>query len=156
MEYRIVVIPDKYFSIIKFKQEGHLGIGSINTALQDFEPKVIFPWHLSLMIKLEETIENGMPTNAEFDLIDSFESQVETALNKVDEKSPNALFLARISWNETVELIWRIHNPETANSEIQNIIKNNAYPRYFDYRIDPDKNWDLAKWHLKDYEDTQL
>jgi len=49
------------------------------------------------------------------------------------------------AWNKTPELIWRVYDPEISNSFLQEIILPNSSPRQFDYRIDPDDNWELAK-----------
>ena len=40
-----VLIPEEYYSISDFNQEGLPGVTVINTALRDFEPKELFAWH---------------------------------------------------------------------------------------------------------------
>jgi hypothetical protein len=149
-EYR-VVIPDAKYRIIEFVQEDFPGVGFINFSFQDFEPKAVFAWHLSIMINLEDMIENGMPSKEERKVIDEFESRLDLLLKGPDVDKPNALFLARITWNETRELMWRIYNPETANQILQTIIDQNDSPREFDYRMDSDEEWRLTEWVLKDH-----
>ena len=83
-DYR-VEIPDEHYQILTFSQENLPGVAVINSALQVFEPRIVFRWHLELVHKY-----------------------------------------------------------------LQQIISDNSSPRQFDYRIDPDDEWKLAEWHLKD------
>ena len=143
-----VIIPEEHYSIIEFIQEDLPGVGVVNSALKTFEPKEVFGWHLSVMIDLEDLIDSGMPSQKEREVIDPFEDELDALLKGANLEKPNAMFLARITWNKTRELIWRVYDAEAANSIVQNIISNNSSPRPFDYRIDPDNEWQLAHWHL--------
>lgn len=147
-EYR-VTIPEEKPRIIEFIQDNFPGIAYVNRSLIDFEPKEVFGWHLSIMLDIQETVENGMPSKRERELLDEFGDILDTNIKGHDIENPNALFLARITWNKTRELIWRVYNPEIADKYLQQIISDNSSPRPFDYRIDPDKDWKLAEWHLK-------
>lgn len=150
MKYR-VVIPDEKYSVIEFEQEACPGVAFVNIGLRGFEPKVVFAWHLSIMIDFEGLIENGMPSKKERAVIDEFEDRLDPLLKGEDFEKPNAIFLARITWNKTRELIWRIYDAEVANGILQSIIDQNQCPRQFDYRIDHDVEWKLAEWSLKNY-----
>ena len=147
MEYK-VIIPEENYLIIEFIQEDLPGIASVNISLKDFEPKLVFTWHLSIMIQLEKLINNGMPAPEEVELIDRFEKKLDKIFKGFDSKKPNAIFLARVTWNNRIELIWRVFDAELANNEIQNIINKKKHPRPFDYRIDPDDEWKLTDWYL--------
>jgi hypothetical protein len=146
-EYR-VIIPDDDFRIVEFRQENLPGIAVLNSALIDFEPKIVFAWHLSLMLQCEDLILNGMPSKAERDVIDPFGDALDAIFKGDDSDKPNSLFLARITWNESRELIYRVFNPEPANEYLQKLIASHDYPRPFDFRIDHDPEWNLAAWHL--------
>ena len=147
-EFR-VIIPEEYYQILKFKQEELAGIAVVNKNLADFEPKEVFSWHCSVMLNCKELIENGMPSKAEVKILDEFGDFLDEKIKGPDKEKPNGLFLARITWNETRELIWRIYDPEITNEFLNNLIKRNEYPREFDFRIDDDVEWKLAEWHLK-------
>ncbi|KKX46511.1 MULTISPECIES: DUF695 domain-containing protein [Sphingobacterium] len=146
-----VLIPDESYSVLNFKQDNFPGVAVVNTALRKFEPKIVFAWHLSIMIDLEDLIDNGMPSKSEVEVIDNYGDYLDNEIKGPDKEKPNALFLARITWNKTRELIWRVYDPEISNRFLQEIITANSSPRQFDYRIDPDNNWELAKWHLTDW-----
>lgn len=146
-----VLIPDESYSVLNFKQDNFPGVAVVNNALREFEPKIVFAWHLSIMIDLDDLIDKGMPSKSEVEVIDNYGDYLDNEIKGPDKEKPNALFLARITWNKTRELIWRVYDPEISNSFLQEIITANSSPRQFDYRIDPDDNWELAKWHLTDW-----
>ena len=143
-----VVIPEENYRLINFRQEGLPGVMIINEALGDFEPKIVFSWHLSLMIDCEDLIDNGMPSVREREVLDPFGDQLDSVFKGADLQKPNALFLARITWNKTRELIYRVFDPEPAHQYLLKTIEEKTFPRTFDYRMDPDPEWKLAAWHL--------
>jgi len=143
----VVTIPDELHSVVQFRQDGLPGIALINRALVTFAPRIVFRWHLSIMFQLQDLIENGMPSLAERAVLDPFGDELDLDL-KGDVDHPNALFLARITWNASRELIYRVHDPELANDILQHLINAETYPREFDFRMDDDPEWSLATWHL--------
>jgi hypothetical protein len=147
-DYR-VIIPEENHQLIEFRQEDLPGIGVINEALCDFEPKVVFAWHLSVMIDFESLIENGMPSKEEREVVDPFGDSLDAVFKGDDPEKPNALFLARITWNRTRELIYRVFEPEPPHQYLTRMIDEKTHPRPFDYRIDNDPEWKLAEWPLK-------
>ena len=148
-EFR-VIFPKEEYKVIEFIQDDLPGIGLINVGLRMLEHKIVFSWHLSIMLELEDLIDNGMPSQNERDTIEKFENELNIIAKGKYLEKPNAFFLGKITWNETRELIWRVHNPEPINEALQRIIEKESHTRLFDYRIDPDEDWKLAKWHLKD------
>lgn len=147
-EFR-VIIPKEEYQIIEFKQDKLPGIGVINKSLYEFEPKIVFSWHCSIMLDFENLIENGMPSSNDRTKAEEFENYLDDKIKGENKEKPNALFLGRITWNGTRELIWRVYNPELVNDLLQNIISNKTYPLKFDFRIDNDKEWKLSEWHLE-------
>jgi len=143
-----VNIPEEYFQTIEFKQEELFGIAIINKSLVNFEPKEVFSWHCSIMVHFEDLIDNGMPSVSDRAKVEKFEEWLDEEIKGQAEIKPNALFLGRITWNKTRELIWRVYESEKVNKLLKDLIDNNDYNLPFDYRIDPDKKWELAKWHL--------
>ncbi len=90
-----------------------------------------------------------MPSREEVEILDQFGDFLDDKIKGTDKEKPNGLFLARITWNETRELIWRIFDPEITNDFLTELIEQEDHPRNFDYRIDEDENWTLTEWHLK-------
>ena len=142
-----VVLPDESGCIVDFRQEGLPGVANIRSSLRAFEPKIVFAWHLSLMLQLQDLVDNRMPSKPEQKVVDDFGDMLEGAFIG-DPEHPNALFLARITWNATRELIYRVFEPEPIDAYLRHIIETDSSPRPFDYRIDHDPEWKLAEWHL--------
>jgi hypothetical protein len=120
----------------------------VNSGFREFEPKLVFSWHLSVMIQFVDLIDNGMPSTAEREIVDPFGDALDAVFKGDDARKPNALFLARITWNKTRELIYRVFEPEPIHRYLQSIISKKSWAREFGYRIDPDPEWKLARWHL--------
>ena len=58
------------------------------------------------MIDFEDLIDNGMPSKSEREIVDPFGDRLDLLIKGDDLEKPNALFLARITWNKTRKLIW--------------------------------------------------
>ena len=116
-----VVIPDEKPRIIEFIQDNSPGIAYVNRSLVDFEPKEVFSWHLSIIVEIQDIVENGMPSTKERELLDKFGETLDKNIKGADKQKPNALFLARITWNKTRELIWRVYDPEIADEYLKQI-----------------------------------
>jgi hypothetical protein len=139
-----VTIPEESYTMMEWTQDGLPCIGMLNSALKEFEPKIVFSWHLSLIIDFEDLIDNGMPSQQERDIVDPF-------CDKIDEEikaGGNALFLIRETWNKTRRLVWRVYDPEIAHQHLQFIIAHKRHPRPFDYHMEQDQNWEQARWYF--------
>ncbi len=143
-EYR-VVIPEEAFIIVDFKQHSLPGVATINSALVEFEPKVVFGWHLSIMIAAQDLDDQQLPTPDEQQTLDVFEGE----LAPIMKANGNALFLGRVTNDGWRELIYRIYDPEPVNEYLQGLIASKKHRRPFDFRIDPDEGWEKAQWHIK-------
>jgi Family of unknown function (DUF695) len=144
-----VHIPEENYQILNFNQEELPAIAVVNSNLIDFEPKEVFSWQCSIMLNFENLIENGMPEQNDVLKADNFEDFLDEKIKGVNKEKPNGLFLARITWNKTRELIWRVYDPEPINKFLTDLIDRKDYPFEFDFRIDSDEKWKLAEWHLK-------
>lgn len=143
-----VHIPEENYQIINFKQDNLPAVGVINSNLVNFQPKEVFLWHCSIILNFNNFIENGMPDQNDVQIANEFEDFLDKKIKGDDKNKPNALFLGRITWNKTRELIWRVYDAKEVNSLLTNLIELNNYPFEFDFRIDSDDKWKLAEWHL--------
>jgi len=143
-EYK-VIIPEEEHSVFKFRQDDLPGVATVNSALDGFEPRIVFSWHLSILIDYKDHIDNKLPSRDERKLLYEFEGKID----KLVKTEGNALFLARVTHGGQIELVWRIYEPKKANIVLQEIVNKKDHPRPFDYRIDPDEKWKKAEWFLK-------
>jgi len=139
-----VIIPDEVFRIVRWFEDDLPAICVVNQSLDNFEPKTVFAWHLSIVIDCKNLANNGMPTPNEKDILDRISKHFDENI-KVDS---NALFLARITWNGAQELLYRVCNPEITNDFLVNISNSNKNIREFEFRIDHDRDWKLAEYFL--------
>ena len=115
-------------------------------------PSGAFDWLLAITIVLDETDEQALPTAAEREVVDGFAERLsEALLDLEDEDDPgpvNALFLARVDWNGTRELAFRVHDPEVADDLLAFVVESGDYPRPFAFRLDEDQDGSRAREYL--------
>jgi uncharacterized protein DUF695 len=139
-----VVIPKEVHALIHFRQRNLPGIATINSALKGFEHKMFFSWHLSVLIRCVQLVEERLPSPEEQNLLYEFEDKLDPLIKA----KGNALFLARVTHDARREIIWRVRDPEAANSALREILLTKDYRREFEYRMDEDPKWDKAIWYL--------
>ena len=145
-EYRVVFPKEKHV-LVDFRQDDLPGLAMVNSSLVDFEHKLVFQWHVSLLIDFEELVDNEMPSREERAVVDPFGDELDVVF-RGDPTKPNALFLARVTWSGTRQLLYRAYDPEPVRAHLQNLIESGEAPRAFDYRIEIDPEWGLAAWYL--------
>ena len=139
-----VVIPKEEHTLVEFRQGDLPGVATVNSALSAFEPRIVFPWHLSVLIRCDELVENRLPSTDEQNLLYEFEDKLDVLIKA----KGNALFVARVTHDAHREIIWRVHEPEAANSVLSGILWTKDYPREFEYRMDEDPSWERTRWYL--------
>jgi hypothetical protein len=139
------VIPQEVHTLIEFRQQNLPGFATINSALRDFEAKIEFPWHLSVLVRCAQLVEDRLPSPDEQDQLYKFEDKLDPLIKA----NGNALFFARVTHDARREIIWRIHDPEAANSVLRGILRAKDYKPEFDYRMDEDPAWEKTMWYLQ-------
>jgi hypothetical protein len=139
-----LVIPNEVKTLIKFRQRDLPGFATVNSALKEFEPKIVFSWHLSVLVRCVELVEDRLPSTSEQQLLYEFEDKLDPLIKA----KGNALFLARVTHDAHRELMWRVHDPEAASSVLRGILHTKDYLREFDYRMDQDPGWEKTIWYL--------
>ena len=134
-----VVIPVEEFGILEWQDEGLPCICVLNSALRGFEPKRVFSWHLSVIIDFEEFNDRGLPPREERGIVDPFCDK----LNEEIKAGGNALFLLRETWNGTRRMVWRVYDPEIADSHLKYLLEYHQYPRPIDYHMTQDMELSL-------------
>lgn len=138
-------IPEEIHALVEFHQRNLPGFATVNSALNEFEPKIAFSWHLSVLVLYDDFLKDRLPSNVEQNSLYLFEDRLDSLLKE----NGNALFLARVTHDARREIIWRIHDPDVANTVLKDILHTKDYSREFDYRIENDPKWEKAKWYLQ-------
>lgn len=143
-----VKIPEEKFVVVESSADGKPAIIVVNTGLRKFKHKELYGWTCSLVIKFKDTAMNGMPTTDESNYVYDYIEGLDKII-KGDATQPNALYLARITWNGTCEVIWQVKDPKAVHEYLGSIIKTETYPREMDYRIEHDEKWEKVSVYLK-------
>ena len=117
-----VKIPENRYSLVHSSLDNKPAVIVVNSGIREFEPKDVFGWTCSLIIDFQDLAQNGMPTREESDIVLDYFEKLDADI-RGDEIQPNALFLARITWNGTFEAIWQVNNPKIVHEYLQ---KNNS------------------------------
>lgn len=136
-----VKIPEEKFAVVESTVDDKPAIIVVNTSLRKFKHKKQYGWTCSLVISYKETALNGMPTTEESDFVYNYIEELDKTI-KGDSLQPNALYLARITWNGTCEVIWQVKDPKVVHEYLGVIINAKTYPRELDYRIEFDEKWE--------------
>lgn len=143
-----VKIPEEKFSVVESFANEKPAIIVVNTSLAKFKHKKLYGWTCSLVIQYKDTAMNGMPTTEESEFVYNYIEELGKVI-KGDTNQPNAVFLARITWNGTCEVIWQVKDPKKVHEYLGGIIINKTYPREMDYRIEYDKKWEKVSIYNK-------
>jgi hypothetical protein len=137
-------IPEDSFIVAQGVSQGLPDIWLVNSALDGLRPKQAFPWHLSIIVDCEETSDAGLPTKEENEVL----ADVGDAFDESLLRAGNAVRLARITWNRTRQYLYRVRDPERANAYLKALIDDKSHLREFDFRMESDPEWLLAKPYL--------
>jgi len=138
------IIPTEIHTLLEFRQRDRPGFATVNTALREFEGRTAFAWHLSVLICCDDLVDHRLPSADEQNLLYEFEDRLASLITA----DGNALFLARITHDARREIIWRVREPETPHSALNELLASKNYPREFDYRIESDPEWRKTEWYL--------
>ena len=138
---RSITTPKESFIAAQGTSKGLPDIWIVNSALEDLTPKEAFAWHLSVIVACKHTVGAGLPTKEENTVL----AGIGDAFDENLTRDANAVRLARITWNSTRQLLYRVRNPELANTYLRAVIEQRSCPREFEYRMEQDPTWKLAE-----------
>lgn len=139
------MIPKPYYTLINTTKGEDPAVVVVNSSLRNFEDREAFSWHLKLNIDCKFIGANGMPTPSEVEILQGLEDDISTAL----QAEQNAVFLARITCRGARDLLYRVQDPAAANTALQQLISKPSQLREWDYRMEQDVGWELAKPELQ-------
>ena len=117
------------------------GLLTVNAALHGLngEARAVFRWQLSVLIEAAEAglVDQRLPGPQEQAVL----RDVELGLHQGLAAEGNALFAARLVHDGRSEVIWRVHQPQAAQTLLQTLIDQGDAPREFSVRLDDDPRW---------------
>ena len=138
-------IPPPQYTLIETSRGDDPAIVVVNSALRMFDQRQRFAWHLSVTVTCKNLGQGGMPTSEEGLVLYQLEDLISESLLKGD----NAVFLARVTCRGHRELAYRVGDPEIANTALQRLVSAPFALREWEYRLEYDEPWELAKPELQ-------
>lgn len=150
-----ILIPDESYDLVKSTDaDGDEALMVINATLKhhkdDIPLKQVFCWYCSIIFEFNDVDDNLCPTSEEFSIMLDYVETIDKAL-KVNDEHPNALFVARVSHKGTCQMIWMLHDEQTAIEYLEGVISEGNQIRDFEYRIEGDPEWSCIEWFLQDF-----
>jgi hypothetical protein len=133
--------PEPFYSLFNTSRGELPAITFVNAALREFAHRDLFPWHLSVLIWPVAMAEHGMPAREEVAALDAVGDEIHTAITG----ERNALFLARETWNGRRQLLFQVHDPDVADTSLQQLIARGTPQREWEFRMEHDAPWTLAE-----------
>ena len=148
-------IPEESLAILETTDhEGAKALMVVNRALKEHRDnpglKQVFGYYCSIIFEYVDVDDNLWPSSEEFAIMQDYVETFDKGLKGVPEH-PNALFVARVTHQGTFQMIWMLHNPQTAIEYLDEIIAKGNEVRCFEYRIEGDPEWKSLEWFLQDF-----
>lgn len=150
-----ITIPEESFDLIESTDpKGAKALIMRNASLKQHQKdtllKQVFGFYCSINLDYVNVDENNWPTSEEFSIMQDYTESIDQAL-KVQPDHPNALFVARVTYNGVCQVVWMLNNPEIAIEYLDGIIAKGNQIREFDYSIEKDPEWKLIDFFLQDF-----
>jgi hypothetical protein len=100
-------------------------------------------WHLSVIMDCKDLAEQGMPTKAEYLVLDQLGDRIEAMVRDTG----HGAFLARITWNRTRQLLFRVSEPDLVADALGSEIARDRSERSWDFKMWKDPEWKDAEWY---------
>lgn len=138
-----VVLPEPKYTVFDAQRDGLPEVVVVNESLFSFLEIEAFPWHLRVTLEARELGDNGMPTPEESVVIAGVGDEIEAKLLQglTGLGAPNALFLARSTWNAGRELEYQVHDPKVAHAALQGLLEGKEWAREWQYEMKNDPQW---------------
>ncbi len=143
-----VVVPEADFTLFNATRSGKAEVVVVNGALLAFQHLDVFPWHLCVTLEAKDLVDNGMPSPAESETLFRIGDMIEELVlqSRTQHNAPNALFIARSTWDGQRELLFQVHDPEIAHQALQELLASRTWERTWHYRMQEDPEWSNAAY----------
>ncbi len=144
----VINIPEPTYTLFNATRDGMAEVIVVNDALLSFAHAEIFPWCLCITLDARELVEDGMPAPSESELLFRIGDEIEAIVlgGQTESGATNALFLSRSTWNGVRQLLFYVHDPETAHLALEALLESRTWERPWDYRMENDALWERATY----------
>jgi len=128
--------PEDEFIIAQAERADLPVIATINRAYRRYPHTADYPWHVEIVVTMQDTTDKGLPTNAEADILNALEDHIESAL-----KAEGAThYIARQTWNSLRMLDYYVQEGAAAEKALTKFAA--ASPsRPLQFKVQRDETW---------------
>jgi hypothetical protein len=127
--------PQDNFMIVQSERDDLPAFAMINSAYRDYPYRSQFPWHVQITITMQDTTDQGLPTDAEAAVLNTLEDRLEAGLKA----AAGAHFIGRHTWNNIRTLDYYVGDAGGAGQAL--VTASMAASREFVYKIERDDDW---------------
>jgi hypothetical protein len=134
----------KTFSVMEGNIDGYPMVAMIHEGLQDYKSRGDTPWFLGFSTPLSNSTPQGLPTSKEADDLNRWEDVLDREIHS----RCKPIFVGRVTWRGTRELLYYIDDPQQIIPEIQKLIDGGTL-RPFAFRYEQDLTWTNVSVYLQ-------
>lgn len=132
------------FSVLQGEKDGHPLFAMVDSSLHNKKARSGFPWFLSISTPLKGPTKDGLTTDQEASELNDWEDLLE----KNYLADCRFVFVGRVTWNGTRQLLYYLDKPDCAEPKLKKFAHD--YPkRVFDFQCQPDEQWERVSSYLE-------
>jgi hypothetical protein len=137
--------PNERCVALQLESDGKPAVWLINVALDGCAEHETFAWHLRIDVEMLAVVEPiRFPTKEEQVALTALRAELEATLKSND----NARFLGSITEEGIRTLLYRVRDPELANSFLSEFVAKPTVERAMQFAMHPDGEWAMAHTYL--------
>ena len=131
------------FTVMQGEREGHPLFAMIDTSRRDSKLQAGFPWFLSIKTTLTAPTKDGLPTDQEATALNDWEDALEKELSGACQ----FVYVGRVTWNGTRELLYYVDKPDTVVPRLGKLAGGHPV-RPFRIQHERDAQWTKVSMYL--------
>jgi hypothetical protein len=135
------------FTVTQRMKDGQPLFATIDTSLRDGRLKSDHPWFLSISTPILHPTKYGLTTDDEASMLNDWED----ALEKEFSGECRFVYVGRITWNGTRELLFYVDRPDSIVPKLEKLAQDGTR-RQFNVRHERDEQWEEVRPYLESSE----
>jgi len=132
------------FAVVKSYRDGHALFLTIDTNVRDGKVKAGYPWFLSVVTPIKYPTKVGLTNDAEAAELNDWED----GLEKEFVGACRYVFVGRVTWNGTRELLYYVDKPDSIVPKLEQLAAGSA-KREFHVQSTRDDNWEKVDPYVR-------
>jgi hypothetical protein len=137
--------PEDAFAIGQGERDGLPAFAMVNLAYKGYQFRADYPWHLQIEITIEDATEYGLCSDAEAEVLNAVEDQLETEMRKTGAVH----YVARQTWNGLRMIDYYLGSGDAVERALSALSSGGRVARSFTYKIERDEDWSICEPFFK-------